>query len=225
MTSKWDLTIETPNGHPLPIKADFSGTLRVVLKMADLQPQEPAFPCYNQRDEPWRNDKLGYSNISTIGTYGCLITCVAMVASHATGEAITPPIANERLKAVGGFVPGEANMYFAKVVEAFPELKLAGYHKWLDVPAKLDKLNAVLDRGGYCIIRVDFDPGDETRADPDPDQHWCLVTGREGEVYNIIDPWDGGAHLLPPAYCRAGHGWDAARAIYAVSMYERKAEG
>ena len=186
---------------------------------------KPPIPLYGQRDPRWKDQLLGYSAVATFGTYGCLVTCVAMLATHALQYEVTPLLVNARLKDVGGFVANTANMYFAKVIEAFPELKLAGFYRWRTIAADLSKIDEILNRGGYPVIQVDFDPGDQQRADPDLDEHWVLIVGKDGEGYRIYDPWTGQAHLLPPAYCRAGAGWNAARAIYAVSMYERKVAG
>ena len=49
----------------------------------------------NQRDARWKDIKLGFGN-TTIGGYGCTITCVAMLAG------LTPDDVNARLKNVNG---------------------------------------------------------------------------------------------------------------------------
>ena len=53
----------------------------------------------SQNDPRWKNKKLGHSR-STIGNFGCTITCIAMMTNRTTDEV------NELLKANNGFVQG-----------------------------------------------------------------------------------------------------------------------
>lgn len=191
-----------------------------VVQMTDLllylMPRQ--IPAYAQRDPEWKDVGLGFGT-STIGSYGCLVTCVAMAASHAAGAEITPPMANDALKAVDGFTGANKNlMYFAKVVEAFPFLEMAGLYRYpYPQDADVTKIDQALSKGQYPIVQVDMDP-----QDSDLDEHWVLVIGspQSGE-YIINDPWTGKRHELPPAYCKAG--WQAKHAIFSIAVYARKA--
>lgn len=60
--------------------------------MQTLQP-----PLQWQADPRWSREKLGFSN-STIGGWGCLLTCGSMLYSAALPSEITPPILNEIYK-------------------------------------------------------------------------------------------------------------------------------
>ena len=171
-------------------------------------------PIYGQREPEWKDRLLGYSPTYTIGRRGCLVCCGAMAVSGAYGEDITPVMFNERLKEVGGFVPGTADMYFGKVAEAYPKLKLSGLFRYpYPQNADLSKIDEGLEKGQYVIVQVDMDP-----RDIDVDQHWVLVKQkiRDG-VYLICDPWPGDQLELPPAYCRAG--WRAEHAIFSIVRY------
>ena len=44
---------------------------------------------YNQRDSQWGNQLIGLSSDSTMKEYGCLVTSMAMIASH-YGKSLTP---------------------------------------------------------------------------------------------------------------------------------------
>lgn len=176
-------------------------------------------PNYSQRDGRWADVKLGFSTTTTLGTYGCLVTAVAMMVSHAYRAEITPPMANEALKRVDAFVgPNRNLMKFASVVDAYPKLEMAGFERFTNVPADVDMISHKLPLGVYSIIQVDFDP-----SDVDLDEHWVLVIGSPVEgVFFINDPWFGKTYELPPAYCKPG--WDAARAIYTIAQYRYMGE-
>ena len=70
----------------------------------------------SQRDIRWDSKKLGYSN-TTIGRYGCTITCISYLANT------TPDVANDKLKKVKGFTNNL--VIWSKIHEAFPELEYA----------------------------------------------------------------------------------------------------
>lgn len=47
-------------------------------------------PSFKQKDSLWANTYIGGSNGGTIGTIGCLVTCVAMTESYRTSSTVTP---------------------------------------------------------------------------------------------------------------------------------------
>jgi hypothetical protein len=180
-------------------------------------PEEPIVYLYSQRDPRWKNAQLGFGS-STIGSFGCLITCVAMMVSHALQEEITPPMVNDALKVAGGYTgPNKNLMYFSKVWEIWPQLRGIGIYDWHTIPADLSKVDDALEQGGYVLTKIDFVPGGAVN------EHWVLIAFGGGDQYVIYDPWDGASHWLPPAYCKET--WDAARAIFKVSMYSSRAVG
>ena len=196
----------------LQVVGELRGLAARIEEMARPGGEAGKVPIYGQRDALWAGERLGHG-ATTIGEYGCAVTCLAMAVSAETGARITPLEMNRRLvETCGGFVGPNGNLVvWAKVSEAVPEL---GFDEVIDCqsqPAPVELINEVLAEGGYVLAQVDFQPGGEM------DQHWVLLTGRVGEGYWVNDPWDGRRFELPPAYCRVG--WDAARAIFRVVVY------
>lgn len=54
-----------------------------------------AMPIYSQTDPHWANDPIG---TTTIGRFGCLITCWAMILSKIEGRDVLPNEVAERIK-------------------------------------------------------------------------------------------------------------------------------
>jgi hypothetical protein len=197
------------------------------------KPEPPpvvGFPLWSQRQEPWAGELVGYGPSSTFAKWGCLVTAAAMGVSKLLDRLVTPLEFNEALKEVNGFqddagVRGRGNlMRFAAIWERWPEIKGAGHYDFpYPKPATPDVMIPVLERGGFALVKVDFDP-----KDTDVDQHWVLVTGYAGDgVFTIHDPWplpdQQRELLLPPAYAKTG--WSAKEIIFRISQYELKARG
>ena len=200
------------NSELLQIASELRNLAERVEAEVEAEIEAGVIPIYGQRDERWASERLGNGE-TTIGRYGCVITCLAMAASAETGVEITPLDMNARLAAVdGGFVgPNKNLVVWGKIPAAVPELEFVELIDCQEQPAPVDEINAMLAEGGYVLAQVDFQPGGEM------DQHWALVTGLADDGYWIYDPWAGRRLQLPPAYCRVG--WDAARAIFRVVMY------
>jgi copper chaperone CopZ len=49
---------------------------------------------YSQRDNKWKDDKMGSG---TLGNFGCAVTCISMMSE------ITPAVMNNEIKSVGGY--------------------------------------------------------------------------------------------------------------------------
>lgn len=125
---------------------------------------------YSQRDIRWAKEKIGNTN-STIGQYGCTITCIAMLAE------ITPSEVNKRMTRVGGYL--RDLVIWEKINEAIP---------WLSNGIRARKYEnnkvtqAISDNGG-CLVEVDFDGV----VDTPNDEHWVLFVGNK----TLYDPWTG----------------------------------
>jgi hypothetical protein len=122
----------------------------------------------NQRDPLWVNDKLGTSN-TTIGGFGCTITCLAMASN------LTPPEVNNKLNAVSGYANGNL-VIWSKIVEAIPWLKF----EWRGYTYENDKVSEAITKNGFCLVEVDGSRIGGTK-------HWCLYIGG-GQMY---DPFYG----------------------------------
>jgi len=126
---------------------------------------------FSQRDSKWSNKFLGDSSTSTIGRYGCTLTCIAMATD-------TPPdVANDRLKAVQGFQ--NDLIYWPRVPLAFPELQFAARSQAYDN----DTVKESIQRNGFSLVEVDFDG----KIDSPLDMHWVVYTGNQ----RMLDPWTG----------------------------------
>jgi len=126
----------------------------------------------NQRDIRWKN-KLINGTTSTIGNYGCTLTCLAMLADT------TPDVVNSKLMAVNGFLK---------------DLIIWTAINKTDLPVRFtdmgraysydnDKVKQAIEKNGGCLVEVDFDG---VIATPN-DRHWVLFIGN-GKAY---DPWTG----------------------------------
>ncbi len=60
-------------------------------------------PFYSQRDNNWKNTILGHSKTSTIGDYGCHLTCVSMLYAKWGYSNMNPTQLNNWAKSNNGF--------------------------------------------------------------------------------------------------------------------------
>lgn len=126
----------------------------------------------SQRDSRWKDKKIGNSS-SSIGGYGCTLTCLAMKAGT------TPDIFDDAMTAVGGF---QVDMIlWPKINETnlglrFPDM---GRHYVYDNDLVLKEIAD----SGSCLVEVDFDGVISTPND----RHWVLFIGNQ----RCFDPWTG----------------------------------
>ncbi|MEI6221163.1 MAG: C39 family peptidase [bacterium] len=147
---------------------------------------------YNQRDQRWAGENLGYSN-TTIAAYGCLLNCLAMVARY-YGINETPVTLDKKLEGIGGYYGG--NMYvWGKLQQLFPDIE----EKHVLTPNRLTDLQITdikraLDSGYPVMLEIDFNTSTTTE-----DMHFVLATGYQGEDFTIADPWTGKLTTLAKA--------------------------
>ena len=125
-----------------------------------------------QRDPRWKDLKIGASN-SSIGNYGCTLTCLAMLAGT------TPNVINNHLTTAKGYLEDRiiwSTLNKTNCGLTFPE---NGRKYSYDNEGVLQ---AIKDNGG-CLVEVDFDGVITTPND----RHWVLFIG-DGKAY---DPWTG----------------------------------
>lgn len=183
-------------------------------------------PLWSQRDPKWKDYHLG-SGTTTIGSYGCLLTSIAMGLTALLGQEITPLEMNDRLNMVGGFTGENRNrLIWSKVPEAYRQVELVTLIHCTTTPAPTTQIDQWLKLGYVVVVRVDM-----KLATTEVDQHWVLlVSGNGTQGYGIHDPWplpdDQREFAMPPAYCRMDvkPPWNAARAIFSVAVYRRKAD-
>ena len=66
----------------------------------------PSVPVFSQRSHQWSRDALGSDPVDTIGSAGCALTAVTMVAA-AYGYSTNPQLLNRWLTAHGGYIEND----------------------------------------------------------------------------------------------------------------------
>lgn len=154
---------------------------------------------FSQRDDRWKNKKLGTSNV-TIGGYGCLVTCFAMVAKY-YGKDTDPDRLNQELIKVSGFANDKkeimgalSNRYvwksITKIYSDITEPKLTETPLAVS-SSQFEAIAAETNSGRPVILKVDFIP-----ATTEVDEHYVVVMGAtkaEDGTWTLIvaDPWYG----------------------------------
>jgi len=124
---------------------------------------------FSQRDSRWANIALGSSTSTTIGSHGCTITGLGMLAN------LSPDEVNRRMNAVGGYQNGNL-VIWSKINQAIPTLK----HLERSTTYNNTKVSEAISRFGGCLVEVDGAPIGGSR-------HWVVYIGNQ----KLIDPWDG----------------------------------
>lgn len=126
----------------------------------------------SQRDSRWKDIKIGNST-SSIGNFGCTLTCIAMLSGT------TPDVVNAFLTAVGGFLVDRiiwSKLNETKLGLTFPDM--GRQYVYNDVAVR-----EAIEKNGGCLVEVDYDGVVSTPSD----RHWVLYIGN----HNLIDPWTG----------------------------------
>ena len=170
--------------------------------------------AYSQRDPRWAHDGLGDSPSLTIGEAGCLITCVASMLTD-WGVNTDPGRLNRWLRTHGGY---QNDCLFRFYSVAGLGADLVQHVRCPRTPAPIAGINTSLATDRAVIAEVDNHPG------PPHSAHWIRLLGPVGQDsrdYHIMDPWrQPGAELTTLLAGYALPGWDAARVITAVAIYQ-----
>lgn len=165
---------------------------------------------YSQRDPQWANNELGTAQGSTIGAYGCLLTCDAMKAGY-YGHTINPADLNN--------IYTKNNLYIsqdliadADITKVYPDIALISEHDYVSIPADLNALKAwSSDETVTVTIEIDFDhnPNDGIQT------HFVELHSFDGVNLQIYDPWFGTDDNFATHY-----GTDPAKTIQRVAVYK-----
>lgn len=129
----------------------------------------------SQRDTKWASQKLGFGT-GTIGSYGCLITAVA-IGINSQGANLGVGEVNDKLKSVNGFAGDTKNLLvWSALPKAFPQIKSNGIPEAYNNDVAIGMLN----RGIPVIVEVDGTPIGAP-------SHWILLIGGG----KMCDPWTG----------------------------------
>ena len=150
---------------------------------------------YSQRDPRWSDHQLGHGH-QTIGSWGCLMTCYAMMLT-AYGRPFNPAELNQQLKGhetALGF--NGSSVQFLAPTSLLPGLRQGRNLRSWETPEIPDtvweqgidpirRIDQALAAGQAVIAQVDFQP-----IDSNIDQHWVIITQRtpSGDDYLIVDP-------------------------------------
>ena len=133
-----------------------------------------------QNDPKWKNVKLGHDKKETIGTWGCLLTSMTMVA-NGFGFDETPESLNNKLKSAGGFQG--ALVIPATLPSVCPGIVYKGYQPCENSPAPISQIDAALAAGMPVIAQVDWSPKAGLQT------HWIVLYGKEDGRYLMKDPY------------------------------------
>ena len=153
-----------------------------------------------QNDPRWKDVKLGFQNKETIGTWGCLMTSMTMVA-NGFGFDETPKSINTKMKQAGGFQGG---LIIPGVLPTVcPGIVFKGYQPCENNPAPLGQIDAALAAGMPVIAQVDWSPKAGVQT------HWVVIYGKEEGRYLMRDP-----------YCYSGDSPD--KKLYLTDRYNHQ---
>lgn len=134
---------------------------------------------YNQRDAKWFYTPIGYSRLAT-GEYGCLITSVAMVATH-YGRNIDP---GDISMTPSAFFSSTAFLNFTINVAGTTIDRSEHYSGYAQ-----SVIDAELAAGRPVIVGV--------MMGGFADGHFVVLKGKNSSGYILNDPWYEGAHDIP----------------------------
>ena len=120
---------------------------------------------YSQRNKRWADWKIGESS-STLGRYGCLITCLGMMAD------LEPHIVESRLKFQKDLI----------LWQSIKKEKIGLKFIWRAYIYDNAVVKETIKEQGFCLVEVDWDGSPKTTG-----KHWVLFIGNG----KMIDPWTG----------------------------------
>ncbi len=133
-----------------------------------------------QNDPKWKNVKLGNQNSETIGSWGCLMTSMTMVA-NGYGFDETPETINAKMKSAGGF---QGALIIPAVLPSICSgLVYKGYQPCEDSPAPIPQIDAAIAADKPVIAQVDWSPKSGLQT------HWIVLYDKDGDDYYMKDPY------------------------------------
>ena len=157
---------------------------------------------------------MGLSKDSTLGQYGCLVSCFSMLAGVDPSMMNRAMIANSAYQA-GGCPACAATFDIAKfMAHAPPIIDITNSYPYAPFPAASSRrLVEHCKAGGVAICEVDINPNNSGH-----DQHFVLAVSAfgSGDTANVVinDPWFADQSTISPRY-----GLTLARALVRVIFY------
>lgn len=136
-------------------------------------------PPLSQRDSRWSGQRLGVVNSTTIGSHGCVITSMCMIATY-YGHPLFPDTLDDILTDRGLYYDG--NLYVNNsITKIYPDIKFDKVIFCETTPAPIIEIKNYLDQGKPVVVAL-INQGI---------RHYILIIGYEGDKLFANDPWQG----------------------------------
>lgn len=161
----------------------------------------PTVPTLSQRAGAWAHDALGTDPVDTIGSSGCALTAVAMVAG-AFGHPTTPAALNQWLTGHGGYIENDLLLWRQATASTGGSVRW----RWLHVPGIAPQLRTddqnIEDLPPASLVESELDAGNLVVAEVrlHGGMHFVVLTGHRGDTFFINDPWYGDSTTLQARY-------------------------
>ena len=161
----------------------------------------PSVPTLSQRSMQWSRQALGSDRVDTIGSSGCALTAVTMVAS-AYGYSTNPAQLNQWLTANGGYIENDLLLWRQATAVTQGSVRW----QWLHVPGMVSQLRTddqdIEDLPPLSIVESQLDAGRLVVAEVRlyGGMHFVVITGHRGDILYINDPWFGDRTTLQARY-------------------------
>lgn len=142
-----------------------------------------ALTRFSQMDPRWMGKQLGADPTLTIGSHGCLVTNLAMVATG-FGFDVTPAVLNDLLVRLGPGAGFQGGLVIpASLPRALPGMIYRRYVSARASPAPVAEIRATLAASLPVIVEVDYAPT------PGLQTHWLVLTGLSNGDFLAQDPF------------------------------------
>ena len=176
----------------------------------------PPVPTMSQRSQPWSRQALGSDPVDTIGSSGCALTAVTMVAS-AYGYRTNPSQLNQWLTAHGGYIENDLLLWRQATAVTQGSVRC----QWLHVPGMVSHLRTddqdIEDLPPQSVVEAQLDAGRLVVAEVRlyGGMHFVVITGHRGDILYINDPWFGDRTTLQARY------GNYRQAVHSAQVYYR----
>lgn len=176
----------------------------------------PSVPTMSQRSPQWSRHALGSDPVDTIGSSGCAVTAVSMVAA-AYGYPTNPQLLNGWLTLHGGYIENDLLLWRQATAVTQGTVRW----QWLHVPGMVSQLRTddqdIEDLPPQSLVEAQLDAGRLVVAEVRlyGNEHFVVITGHRGSTLLINDPWFGDRTTLQARY------GSYQRAVYSAQIYYR----
>jgi uncharacterized protein YvpB len=176
----------------------------------------PPVPTMSQRTQFWSRQALGSDPVDTIGSSGCALTAVTMVAS-AYGYQTNPAQLNQWLTAHGGYIENDLLLWRQATAVTQGSVRW----QWLHVPGMVSQLRTddqdIEDLPPQSLVEAQLDAGRLVVAEVRlyGGMHFVVITGHRGDTLYINDPWFGDRTTLQARY------GSYQKAVHSAQVYYR----